>query len=359
MNSGEIMRKNTNPANGMPPLRRAFQVTALIAGCSAVLSLIVFTVAPDVSLSGMRSRTAPSDPIVQQVYYYHTVGAAYDSCNVSCMYGEVVIPAQDSLTVHFFPLCDSTGFEGSVNEVNAHTRTSAFSIAPNEELSFWRAISIQPDHAYQMNLGFPDTLRWTLNLYNAETDAPLATLDSVCIFPQMSGMSAFPLVTGFAGSNSFELVNLSMSGIQSIQGVDSVYLKVLIDPCGGYATSHYIRDDYMVNEKFSSRTEFQKNNPGSRTQAAPATITLTAFPNPYRDNLSLTIRSAEESEHIVVEMFDTAGKRVALLYDGIPGSMDKRIFVTPPPALASGQYTLRARSSRNVHPDPVSVIRVK
>jgi hypothetical protein len=339
--------------------RRALVSTAWLAGAAACLSAILFLTIPELSFTGVARSAAADSIMVQQVYYYHTVGAAYDSCNVECMYGEIFIPSQDSLAIHFHPLCDSAGYEGSLVDVNGIARSTTFSIGTGDEITFWRAILLQNDHDGQINLGFPDTLCWTMRMFNAANGAHIATLDSVCILSQMNGMSAFPPVIGFAGQNSFELANLSMNGISGLNGVDSVYLKVEVKPVGLYAHSFYVRDDYTVNDKFSLRSYFQTPKSSTRSTAIPATASITAFPNPFRQNLTLTIRAVEETEHVTVEMFDAAGKRIATIYDGVPGPVNKRVFFTSPPSLASGQYILRTRSSGKNQPEPITIIRIK
>ena len=72
-----------------------------------------------------------------------------------------------------------------------------------------------------------------------------------------------------------------------------------------------------------------------------------AYPNPFSESVTIRV-TPPDAGRVVVEVFDTLGRRVAVLYDGaLPAGLEHR-FDFAPTGVAKGQYLYRVTGSSSM-----------
>lgn len=91
--------------------------------------------------------------------------------------------------------------------------------------------------------------------------------------------------------------------------------------------------------------------------AAPASHALVAaYPNPFAERTTLTL-SLEEPQRVSVEVFNTLGRRVAVLHDGPLGAGTEHRFTLEGGGLASGTYLYTVTGERFRESGRVTLVR--
>jgi hypothetical protein len=282
---------------------------------------------------------------IHALYFYRYLGAVYDSVTVSCMFGEFCIPSQDSTRIEYDNLVTEETETGSRAEINALSRTKAVQIAQSDTLSFFRVMGLSHGwHQDGMDTNFPDTLVWTLRMYDAATDTYLATLDSIGMRREMG--PDFPAYFGTGNDNTWGVVTLSLLNISALATVDSVYFTMTMESTDNYQATFFMEDGENWNYKFSDNVSQPKA--GSSQQPVKSSVMLQAFPNPFIDQLQLDLSTkGSEARSVIVRLYGVDGKLVSTLYQGEVRTNVHRLIYRPAIALPSGAYFATVTDASN------------
>ncbi|MDX1438621.1 MAG: T9SS type A sorting domain-containing protein [Rubricoccaceae bacterium] len=81
-----------------------------------------------------------------------------------------------------------------------------------------------------------------------------------------------------------------------------------------------------------------------------------AFPNPSTDRVHVGL-SLDETSNVSVEVFDVAGRRVALLHEGLLQAGTEHTFVLSQTGLAGGVYVIRASDGTSTLERRITIVR--
>jgi hypothetical protein len=99
------------------------------------------------------------------------------------------------------------------------------------------------------------------------------------------------------------------------------------------------------------------NPVANEDEAQPLALDLgAAFPNPFAERATLTL-SLTEPQEATVEVFDLAGRRVAVLHDGLLAGGEEHAFTLGAAGLADGTYVVRVRAGEHTAERRVTLVR--
>ncbi len=281
----------------------------------------------------------PGDTVqIHSYYLYRYLGAEYDSVTVSCMYGEFCIPSQDSLVVEYRNLVTEGPVNGSRDSINALSRTKAVTLSMSDTISFYRNMGLS-NGWYQpgMDTNFPDTLVWTLRMYDAATDEYLYTLDSIGMRREMG--PDFPAYFGTGNTNTWGIVTVSLLNFAALATVDSVYFRMSMESTDSYPTNFFMFESESLNYKYSD--EMSQPKAATRPGHLDNSVLLKAFPNPFREQVFIDLSTkGDQSRSVSVYLYAMDGRLLSKLYQGELRSTIRRIVYNPTATLPSASYRI-------------------
>lgn len=281
--------------------------------------------------------SANLSPVPRGVYFYRTISAMYDSVVVSCMYGEICLPNEDSLTIQYELWHSEPGLDTTAQALYNRSKTVPFPVTDTTQLVVWRGLAFQLLD-YSKPHFIPDTCAWILELHDASNGDILAVLDSAGFIRERGAdTTTFPTVFGTAnqGGNSYDMLTYDMGDY--CQGVDSVYLRFRIkvfgtnDDCNMYDSQSYM---YKFSDSFSPSAKRNQDRAPN-----PSGISLRAFPNPARAQTRLMITLPQE-QYIKVVIRSVDGRVVKEIESGLKSRGTHVLPFTPGRAVTGVYYAV-------------------
>ena len=257
------------------------------------------------------------DAAAQRLFIYRNLATRFDSCGVGCKFGEFCIPnyggSPDSLFLEWansFNPANSVSFDATEEYINTVTQTKPFVIPQNSFLSFFHILNIQYD--YTRTYSVPDTIAWSIELWQKSPWNKIATIDSVAIYPAMyCDTSRSPGLYGFT-SYGFESMNISLS---QYVGTDSVYLLLKMNNSDGSAKDSCSIIDDMGPRKLSEVVEEMVLGKKPAKKDPEPKFCIDVFPNPPVSNSVYIKISSKQETRVRVDVFSSSGALAATVFD--------------------------------------------
>jgi hypothetical protein len=318
----------------------------ILAGLTLVLLPLVLFLGSDGMTDGRRAsksiRTVDT-LIIRSVYQYRTISTMYDSVVLSCMYGEICVPGNDTLMIPLSNNYRDPGIDTSDAGIYSLARTSKFWACPGKHLSMFRFLALQPLDLTKP-LFVPDTCSWVIELRRVSTDELVVVLDSVGFCRQRCDSStAFPVSFGTSNSagNSYDMLNYDLSDYFTEATSDSVYMQFRIRVWNAAQSAFCnMLDHKNINAKFSE--DVVSSSPKSAEAPMHGSIArLYVFPTPMSLHSRVGIVVQTES-YLRLELYDPLGKRIRELYSGMKGA-GTHILPIGSPLPSSGVYSISVK----------------
>ncbi|MBL0174249.1 MAG: hypothetical protein IPP94_03110 [Ignavibacteria bacterium] len=290
------------------------------------------------------ARMAATDTLEYlRAYDYRTLSMAFDSCVVTCQFGEICLPDQDSLAIRFTEYFEEYhGTNDTIPDINAAARTMPFAVGGPTQMSVWRCLIVQrPDSAVPYII--PNACAWTLRVHDAATGSWLATLDSAG-FDAGRGAYAdqFPGCFGLMNEDSlsFEMLVFDVHAFVP-EGVDSVFLSFAMPNLGGAPAMGNILDFTLLDQKESDATFAAHMSKRPRAGRQSPAMAMTVCPNPISGRARCSLIH-DTPLRFDLSLFATNGERVRRIFTGEKPT-GTNIFPVDASGLPSGAYLLVCR----------------
>ncbi|MAT39126.1 MAG: hypothetical protein CL946_05945 [Ectothiorhodospiraceae bacterium] len=284
-----------------------------------------------------------------QIYEYREIGAAYPTGDAVMTYGEFALEANGTIqyiapqNVH-----QAEAFTGSREDVSARSLWTPFIADAGASLSFWKAANFRLEHP-SANYELPDTVAWTLRLYNAETGARLATLDSTVMFRKVRGRY-FPNTVGFAGHRMHEKKTIALGEFLPPDAAKCrVFLHAEVDAIHGNSERFFLADAYTRGMKYSELPEFSApaaDPPADNLYSG--LYKLKTEPNPVQvgRSMAIVVDAAKDFTGRVL-IIDGKGEIIHEVRSG-HFAEDAHLFTyTPEASIPTGRYMLVLADTTN------------
>ena len=268
---------------------------------------------PVICIPGMGCFPNPNN--LEGINLYRTISASYDSITLTCVYGEIVIPGDDSLTIQYEGLNKLSVSDTSAQAVNHIARTVAFPVSDSTVLCAWRGLYIQnrPD---SVPLHVPGNCAWVMELHDAATGGLLAVLDSAG-FPRQrcAKINAFPAVFGMVNSLGSSYDRLMYDISEYCHDVESAYLQFKIVPSGPVKGCSIFDDFSQDYYRFSDNYPYAPCVSSGEESAEDILPRVSAETDPTSNRLRIVVETYRErdvrvwvrsSSGVIAKAFKTA-----------------------------------------------------
>jgi hypothetical protein len=298
-------------------------------------------------ICGVLSIFAVSSAEAQRLNWYRSLMTRYDSVVVSCTFGEICLPSNQSDTVFISWVNSFTAtFDTTRNYINRITQSNPFVIDSLSTLSVFRMLACNLLDETANTWSLPDTTAWTMELWNWSTHEKIATLDSLglCKAENLAS-SQFPGGFGQNWDLPCELVSIDVGPFaQFVNPGDSVIIRLKIHTWSSYADSGTSVQDNPTSLLFSQWLPTQLPKRMNRPTRPPiGNMGLSVFPNPATSGWNMLRLEIPTACHVTITLTDAIGKSLMTILDGTkePG-IHSIPFSTH--EITTGTYFIRAVS---------------
>lgn len=335
-------RPNTLLWNNIPTSAKSVGITFLI-----LTALFVFGFRID-------DISAVSYPSSQpRIYDYRVLSACYASSCVLNIIGEIYLPNHDSLKIVFRDPHQEPGLDTTLTFINSTSRTKAFRVYDSTIISLWRSVFTHWRDTTLQDLSLPDTCSWAISLYNAANDTRIGVLDSIVLYPRLTGLD-FPEMDG--DSVGFTMITFHLNILQ-MEGVDSAYMTFRMYKKGNGVPTFNMSDSRMFNSKFSEKEEFnilEKKSFQPNHTIISDNVEISVYPNPLVREAVIKVKLLDELD-FTLNLCSMDGKIITRIFQGKRSSGAYQFRFTPSTILASGAYVVtltdqnaRTQISKNI-----------
>ena len=269
---------------------------------------------------------------------YRVITLGNDSSSVSGWCGEFLLENSNIDTLKIRNMIWDPGIDTTITGANDMIMSENFRSLNDTKLHLYRVILVHQRDSNYTNRNLPDTLAWSIQLYNAKTDQQVSTLDSIGCYPVTSG-KRYPYQFGTDTTKTKFTYNLS-----GISGVDSCYLKFKIYRWGTSTALINLLDAELfeqLSELFSLPSDMAKKYPSIIISSLPKTpeMTMEVFPNPVKYQAQVSFQLPEE-KGVRLKIYNTYGEFIQEIYHDIAGEKITTIQYIPIIGLPTGKYIM-------------------
>jgi hypothetical protein len=311
------------------------------------------------TLSAQRSSPYPGCPrslsgdTTEYWWHYRTLSVWYDSTQLDCMYGEVFVVGDggsDTLRIRFKDHHAGLGIDTTLEAMNTIAISEKFPVGEKSDLSLMRVLMLMYQSENQIDLGITDTCTWTAELWHAQNNINIATLDSIVICRKDTGMEIPDRYPG----DSYCIIHCDLPAF-SFGADDSAFIWLKLAVSGGKSSiaGFSLKDWLIARDKFSDSLPWAppKAQSASRISAVnpDSTVRISVWPVPSNTNMNIKITFPAAGQY-TIDLFNLVGENISTIYSGPVNTGLSRFIYHIPSTLPSGEYIIVCRNHNGASP---------